>query len=91
LTETNGPEKKVFEPMRPIGVFLSVFGVAVTAAPLVIWVAHLLDKSKAVMPGTDAVIDVISGLGIVAIGAIFYILGWRRIKSGVVTDASQWQ
>jgi hypothetical protein len=91
VTENNGPEKKVFEPMRPIGVFLSVFGVAVTAAPLVIWIFHLLDNTKPLMPATDAAIDIISGLVTIAIGSVFFIIGWRRLKSGAAVDASQWQ
>ena len=78
----SGPDgaKKQFEPMRPIGLFLATFGVAVCAAPVFV-----------TMVRNDMLINLAAGLSILAIGAIFFFIGWRRVRSGVVTDASQWQ
>jgi hypothetical protein len=80
MSGPNEASKKQFEPMRPIGLFLGTFGVAVCAAPLFVSMVR-----------TDVLINLACGLTTLAIGAIFFIVGWRRIKSGVVTDASQWQ
>ena len=64
----NPSERPAFEPLKAIGLFLSVFGLAVIGA-------MLLDMSSA-----DRVINLISGLVIMAIGGVAFALGWLRSR-----------
>jgi len=60
--------RPAFEPLKAIGVFLAVFGVAVIVAPLI----------RPEMPGADKLINVVSGLVILAIGGGAFFLGLKR-------------
>jgi hypothetical protein len=59
-----------FEPTKPVGVFLAVFGCVVAGAALF------------PMPFSDKLINLGSGLFLIAIGAFAYGIGrWRSKKS----------
>jgi len=69
MTE-NESERPTFEPLKAIGVFLAVFGLVVMGA------------SFLPMPGADKLINVVSGLVILAAGATAFALGWKRGRGG---------
>jgi hypothetical protein len=62
-------EAKNFEPTRPVGVFLFVFGLVVIGAAF-------LDMSFA-----DKMINIVSGLVLVACGAFAFAIGWFRSRA----------
>ena len=62
----NDQGKPGFEPRRAIGVFLSVFGLAVMVAAFF------------EMPAADKVINVAAGAAILLIGALALFLGLRK-------------
>ena len=59
-------EAKNFEPTKPVGIFLFVFG-------LVVLGAAFIDMSF-----SDKMINAVSGLVLVACGAFAYAIGWFR-------------
>jgi hypothetical protein len=69
MTEKNS-DRPAFEPRMAIGVFLSVFGLAVIGAAFM------------EMPAADRMINLIAGLAILVIGAASFFLGMRKAKRG---------
>ena len=66
MMEEEKSERPAFEPRKAIGLFLSVFGIAVI-------VAGFME-----MPVEDRVINLAAGLVILAIGALALFLGLRK-------------
>ena len=61
-------EAKNFEPTKPVGIFLLVFG-------LVVLGAAFIDMSF-----SDKMINAVSGLILIACGAFAYAIGWFRSR-----------
>lgn len=73
MTEQNN-DRPAFEPLRAIGMFLAVFGLAVIGAAFL------------EMPGADKVINAVSGIVILAAGVGAFILGMSRSASKKHTE-----
>lgn len=66
-------KEKNFQPLQPVGIFLIFFGAATAAASLLS------------MPLADKLINLVSGLLLVAIGVFCLWISWRRIRKQNLT------
>jgi len=78
MTEGKKPahKKPGFEPLVPLGLFIVIFGVIITAVPFL--PASLLGGKPIVW--TDKLVNFFSGLAFLAWGGAWFYVGWKRTR-----------